>query len=198
MKPDATYEVYFLIDPFTSEVFYVGIAEDYTQRYLQHLQMREDNANKNGRITAIRNCGSLPVVYRMAIAHGSKLALEYEAMFIEIFLLCNQPLTNQSMKINTRSDQYIEMRNWWLETFKRINMHEGAPFPMPFWFIPQQVYKRAGISQEEQNEMRKKLEEDIQKTADERNYTIVWEDEENDIYGTRRSFSAMPPMRSEE
>jgi hypothetical protein len=198
VKSDATYDVYFLIDPFTSEVFYVGIAEDYTQRYLQHLQMRDDNAQKNARIAAIKDHGSLPIVYRVMSAEGCKNALEHEAMFIELLLLCNQPLTNQSMKINTRSDQYMKMRNCWLETFKRINIHKGAPFPIPFWFVPQQVCKRAGVSQDEQNKQRKEQEETIQKIADEHNYRITWGEEYTDIYGTRRGFRAEPPSKKDE
>jgi hypothetical protein len=128
MKPntDTWYDVYFLIDPFIMQVFYVGVSEDSMQRYLQHIQMRDNNARKNERISAIIAHGSLPLMYSSIKVKGTKGALFYEGLYTEVFLCCGQPLTNSVMKVNDRDDQYIRHRDALIAYYKKIDNHGGS------------------------------------------------------------------------
>lgn len=93
------FDVYALFDPFEEVVFYVGITDDFIGRYIEHVRMRDDNTAKNARVASIIVRGCLPIINRLIKVQGKAGAFDLEALFIEIFRLYKQPLTNRELRV---------------------------------------------------------------------------------------------------
>lgn len=182
---DKWYDVYFLIDPFIMQVFYVGISEDSMQRYLQHIQMKDTNTQKNERIAAIIAHGSLPLLYVGIRVQGTQGALFYEGLYTEVFLSCGQPLTNSTMKINTRGDKYAKHRDLLVSFYKKMDLHTGAPF------YPAMAMATTGTSGDD---TRKALHDLAVKELEDMGCTVTVS-EYQDIYGTHRKIDAVMPEK---
>jgi hypothetical protein len=184
MNTGKWYDVYFLIDPFIMQVFYVGMSEDSTQRYLQHIQMKDGNTQKNERIAAIMAHGSLPLLYVGIRVQGTEGALFYEGLYTEVFLSCGQPLTNSVMKINARDDSYIEHRELLVSFYKSVDLHIGGPF------YPAMAIKVAEMP----DNMRRELHDLTVKKLEGMGCTVTVS-KYRDIYGTHRRIEAVRPKK---
>ncbi len=182
---DKWYDVYFLVDPFIMQVFYVGISEDSVQRYLQHIQMKDNNTEKNRRIAAIIAHGSLPLLYRGMRVQGTEGALFYEGLYTEAFLYCEQPLANSVMKINNRDEKYIAHRDLLIDSYKMIGLHVGGSF--------HQVM-RLTTTEMPQDRIRKAAYDLLIKDLEERGCTVTIS-EYKDIYGTHRKIDVVRPEK---
>ena len=182
---DKWYDVYFLVDPFIMQVFYVGISEDSVQRYLQHIQMKDNNTEKNRRIAAIIAHGSLPLLYRGMRVQGTEGALFYEGLYTEAFLYCEQPLANSVMKINNRDEKYIAHRDLLIDSYKMIGLHVGGSF--------HQVM-RLTTTEMPQDRIRKAAYDLLIKDLEERGCTVTTS-EYKDIYGTHRKIDVIRPEK---
>lgn len=182
---DTWYDVYFLVDPFIMQVFYVGISEDCIQRYLQHIQMKDNNTQKSERIAAIIAHGSLPLLYKVMKVQGTEGALFYEGLYTEAFLHCEQPLTNGVMKINNRDEKYITHRDLLIDSYKMIGLHVGGSF--------HQVMKLT-TTEMPQDRIRKAAYDLLIKDLEERGCTVTTS-EYKDIYGTHRKIDVIRPEK---
>lgn len=182
---DKWYDVYFLIDPFIMQVFYVGISEDSTQRYLQHIQMRDENTRKNERIAAIIAHGSLPLLYVGMKVQGTEGALFYEGLYTEVFLHCGQPLTNSVMKINRRDDKYIKHRDLLVSFYEKIDLHSGGPFYPAMALMTTEMMG---------DNVRKALDDLAVKDFEDMGCTVTI-GEYHDVYGTHRKMDIVMPEK---
>lgn len=90
------YVVYGLEDPTTIEIFYVGMATDVYQRFIQHLKCGDDNVEKNMRIDGLRAKGIVPTLITLEVLHAERLGRQRETYWIEHYAYLGAPLTNIS------------------------------------------------------------------------------------------------------
>lgn len=88
------YVTYALEDPRDNTVFYVGMTNDWSQRYIKHLRCEENNKEKNARILDLRAHGLLPLPRTLATHATRQEARESEGSWIAHYTLCGVPLTN--------------------------------------------------------------------------------------------------------
>lgn len=182
---DKWYDVYFLIDPFIMQVFYVGMSEDSIQRYLQHIQMKDGNTQKNERIAAIIAHGSLPLLYKWMKVQGTEGAYFYEALYTEVFLCCKQPLTNSVMKVNKRDEDYIKHRDLLIDYYKIMGLHVGGSFHQ---------YMELITTEMPQDRIRKAAYDRVTQDLEERGCTVTTS-EYKDLYGTHRKTDVVRPEK---
>lgn len=90
-----TYYIYFLIDPRTYSVFYVGKAADPAYRLYQHWIGKADSPGARSYIRDLLQEGVDPILEIAAVCESNKEAEFRERLFIHAALMAKEPLVNQ-------------------------------------------------------------------------------------------------------
>jgi predicted GIY-YIG superfamily endonuclease len=92
--------VYGLEDPTQGgELFYVGMTQDLSERYIQHLKDDKGNSPKCQRIRAIKRLGHISVARVIATTRTRREAEIAEAAYIEYYRARGAPLTNTAFTL---------------------------------------------------------------------------------------------------
>jgi predicted GIY-YIG superfamily endonuclease len=91
--------IYRLVDPRTSETFYVGVAEDVYTRFLQHLRCDGSNPAKDARIQELKAANMMVILETLQLLENAELAFKREGYWIRHFYDLGAPLTNQVMPL---------------------------------------------------------------------------------------------------
>ena len=85
---------YALLDPRTTSVFYVGLSNDLTTRFIAHITNREVNRAKNAVIDELRSVGMLPYCRTLEVNDTERAGRESERKWIDAFMEIGEPLCN--------------------------------------------------------------------------------------------------------
>ena len=88
------YVIYVLLDPRDTTARYVGMTNDLTERFIQHIRMGEVNTEKNMWILDLKNVGLLPICRTVQVCQSEREAREAERKWIDAFIEIDQPLFN--------------------------------------------------------------------------------------------------------
>src|SRR6266487_1347018 len=85
---------YALLDPRTTSVFYVGLSNDLTTRFIAHITNREVNRAKNAVIDELRSVGMLPYCRTLEVTDSERAGRESERKWIDAFIAAGETLCN--------------------------------------------------------------------------------------------------------
>ncbi len=92
--------VYVLVDPSVEQAFYVGVSTEPYQRFIAHLQCRDNNEAKNEYIAGLKQRNLVPAMHILHCSYGAEEThAKIEAHYIDLFRKNGQPLTNQHLRI---------------------------------------------------------------------------------------------------
>jgi excisionase family DNA binding protein len=86
--------VYALGDPRTSQIRYIGIAQDVYKRYAQHLNHPHSNEMKNAWMNEIKQSGIVPTLTILETDVDESIIYGRERHWIQHYLELGAPLTN--------------------------------------------------------------------------------------------------------
>ena len=89
-----SYVIYVLLDPRDTTARYVGMTNDITERFIQHLRMGEVNSEKNLWIHELKGQGLLPICRTLEVVQNERDARQQERAWIMAFMEIEQPLFN--------------------------------------------------------------------------------------------------------
>jgi DNA-binding Xre family transcriptional regulator len=84
--------VYALGDPRTSEIYYIGIAQDVYRRYAQHINYPHRNGQKNAWMEDLKEAGMVPTL--LILETDPDNIYDRERYWIQHYLNLEMPLTN--------------------------------------------------------------------------------------------------------
>jgi predicted GIY-YIG superfamily endonuclease len=111
------YVIYVLIDPRDNTVRYVGVTEDVSARFQQHINCAAANYAKNAWIHELRAANKMVIMQTLEEVEDRERALEREGYWITHFEMLREPVMNicktssprRSKKTNLRVGRQISM-----------------------------------------------------------------------------------------